>query len=950
MFKITKDTVLIRPENDYPGVNRVFDIFKEDLMKVFDSEPKEVSLSEASGSTYTTAIIAGTFGKGGLIDKLAEKESLSGKREVYSLFTVDDPIPGVKKALVAAGSDKRGTIYGLFEISRLCGVSPFINWSGVTPAVKEYVDIKAEDLKVSKEPSVKYRGIFINDEWPAFGNWATKRFGGVNAACYAEVFEMLLRLKGNYFWPAMWASVFSDDGPGLKSAILADELGIVMSTSHHEPCMRAGEEYSRVRGPESVYGDAWDFISNREGIIRFWEDGLKRNGRFENVITMGMRGERDTAIMGNATLAENIALLKDIIKTQNDLIRKHVNPDLTKVPRQIVLFTEVEKFYYGDENTPGLIDDPELDGITIMFSDNNHGYMRTLPTERMRDHKGGYGMYYHVDMHGGSYSYEWIGSTYLPRIQDQMLTAYDFGVKEIWVVNVGDIMTQELEISFLMDMAYDMDKFGRKNLNAAEGYVKGWIEEQFGCYFNDSDKGRIFDIIMTYTKILERRRHEIMNEKIYHPVHFGETYDLISECGRAMTECDRLLKSCPEKIKTGFYELVYYPAYGTLNLMKAWAASTLNRYMIEQNRNTANLWNDVIDKCIEDDKRVVDFFHTIADGKFYGQGLSEHFGFRSWNDNNNQLPLKVYCYPANNRRLLISKKDETWYLTGREYFQRSITITDFLRPDRDEIILELSCASRDEVSYKIHNDAEWLSFSKTEGTTRFTDEIKVTIDRNLLTHSEKCVVRITGEADIFVDITFMAVPKDFFINLIGDHNREVFVGIEGYTVMEAEHYASKHDTDTAKYELLKPYGVTGSAMKLFPNTVDAETLNDKPALEYKVYVQDEGDFDAEFVFAATTPVSSKPEQSYSVSVNGGEPVKVNTVWDTKREFHNSPQWSHETKTSTKKSVTKLHLSAGINTIRYCQLSPNLILERIVVAADIKNVPESYLGPLESYRV
>ena len=313
---------------------------------------------------------------------------------------------------------------------------------------------------VSRVPSVKYRGFFINDEWPAFGNWAKTHFGSMNAACYAPVFELLLRMKGNYLWPAMWNSNFSLDGPGLESAVLADELGVVMSTSHHEPCMRSGQEYSMVRGRGSIYGDAWDYIANPEGITRFWRDGLTRNKDFENVITLGMRGENDTAIMQHATLEENIQLIRNVLKTQNQLIREIINPDVRQVPRQIVFFSETEEFFYGSKETPGLIGDPELDGVTLMLSDNNHGSTRTLPSPEMRSHPGGYGMYYHMDMHGGPHSFEWVGATYLPKVWEEMTAAYEYGVREIWVTNIGDIGTQEFGLSYFLDLAYDIDVWG----------------------------------------------------------------------------------------------------------------------------------------------------------------------------------------------------------------------------------------------------------------------------------------------------------------------------------------------------------------------------------------------------------------------------------------------------------------------------------------------------------
>ena len=253
-----------------------------------------------------------------------------------------------------------------------------------------------------------------------------RHFGGVNAKMYEGVFELLLRLKGNYLWPAMWASCFAEDGPGLESAELADELGVVMGLSHHEPCLRHGEEYSHVRGKDSIYGDAWSFISNKEGITRFWRDGLKRNGHLENVITVGMRGERDSTILGaNATLKDNIDLLRDVLKTQEQLIKEEVNEDLTKVPRMLALYKEVEAYYYGDEKTPGLKEGcDELEDVILMLCDDNHGYLRSLPDEKMRRHPGGFGMYYHFDYHGGPISYEWINSTYLPVVYMLTNTIY----------------------------------------------------------------------------------------------------------------------------------------------------------------------------------------------------------------------------------------------------------------------------------------------------------------------------------------------------------------------------------------------------------------------------------------------------------------------------------------------------------------------------------------------
>ena len=716
-FTINHSVKLIGSSAEFTGVFRAANAVAEDLECVFGSFRTPVFLEEYHPEQPADAILFGTLGQSPVLSALEENsrltfDDLKNKREVYSIRCIDSPFPGIAKAIVIAGSDKRGTIYGLYHLSELCSVSPLRKWSGCEPKKQEQIILDIDHI-LSKEPSVKYRGIFINDEWPAFGNWSLARFGGVNAKCYEEIFELILRLKGNYLWPAMWASCFSLDGPGLANAELADEMGIVSSNSHHEPCMRAGAEYEKMRGKDSPYGDAWDFISNREGITRFWEDGLKRNAPFENVITMGMRGENDTAIMGNATLEQNIALLRDVLRTQNELIRKTINPNLEEVPRQIVLFTEVEKFYYGDENTPGLIGDPETDGICIMLSDSNFGYTRTLPSEQMRNHNGGYGMYYHVDMHGGAHAYEWVGTSLLPRMWEQLSTAYDYGVKDIWVVNVGDIATQELAISYFLDLAYDFDTYGTSNPNNTDAYIKNWAKKQFGGILDEIELSEISTVLRMYSQICERRKQEVMNDKVYHPVHFHETDELMEACDYIANVCTGIYNKYPIEQLTGFYELVYYPCMGTANLMKTWCRASKNNFCANQNRNEANVYADLIKEGIEYDRHLTDEFHRIAGGKFYGFGLSEHFGFTHWCEEGNKYPVRIYTEPANKTRMIVCKSDDTIFSVGKQWTQNTLTFHDFLRPDIESITLDIACGSRDEIEYTVSCDKPWLKASKT---------------------------------------------------------------------------------------------------------------------------------------------------------------------------------------------------------------------------------------------
>lgn len=946
-FTINSSVKLVGSFDEFAGVFRAAKAVAEDLECVFGTFDAPLILEDYKSAQTINAIIFGTLGKSSILSELEKNELLSfddikNKREVYSIHYVTAPFPGIANTIVIAGSDKRGTIYGLYHLSELCSVSPLRKWSGCEPQKQAQIILDIDHI-LSKEPSVKYRGIFINDEWPAFGNWSLTRFGGVNARCYEEIFEFILRLKGNYIWPAMWASCFSLDGPGIASAELADEMGIVVSSSHHEPCMRAGAEYEKMRGQDSPYGDAWDFISNKEGITRFWEDGLKRNAPFENVITMGMRGENDTAIMGNATLEQNIALLRDVLRTQNELIRKTINPNLEEVPRQIVLFTEVEKFYYGDENTPGLIGDPETDGICIMLSDSNFGYTRTLPSEQMRNHNGGYGMYYHIDMHGGAHAYEWVGTSLLPRMWEQLSTAYDYGVKDIWVVNVGDIATQELAISYFLDLAYNFDTYGTSNPNNTDTYIDSWVEMQFGGELDKTELHETSCVLKLYSQICERRKQEIMNDQVYHPVHFHETDELMEACDYITDICTKIYRKHPISKLTGFYELVYYPCMGTANLMKTWCLASKNSFYATQNRNEANLYADLIKEGIEFDRRLTEEFHQIADGKFCGFGLSEHFGFIHWCEEGNKYPVRIYTEPANKPRMIVSKSDDTAFSIGTQWTQKTLIFYDFLRPDVESITMDIACGSRDEIEYTIACDKPWLKVSKTHGRTALTDKITVSVDRTLLTRRDTATLTISEKSSSQVTVLIHADQRD-----LSTYSPMTFFEYDGYIAMEAEHFYKKYNASDATFKLLKPYGKTGSAMKVYPTLADFTSEEERPYLEFLFEACTEGTYHLELYYGPSTPVTDEQKMLAGININDSEITIFNTVNNPDRPYFLSPQWTAEAYNNVKTYKCNIPCKAGINSLKYYHISPNLALERIVLYPEGTLLPKSYLGPKESY--
>lgn len=696
-------------EENFSGVKKIIETVAKDVQLVTGTMPKLCAIknyaddctnadnafcADASASTnscngtYTDfAVICLTVGKSILLQKLVKQNALDisdlkNKNECFKRVFVKDAIPNVKNALVIIGSDKRGTIYGLFSISSAIGVSPYVNWANVLPAHQDTINFDETFALTSKEPSVKYRGFFINDEWPCFGNWCNKRFGGVNAKMYALVFELLLRFNGNYLWPAMWASCFAEDGPGLASAELADELGIVMGLSHHEPCLRHGEEYSKVRGKNSVYGDAWNFITNREGIIRFWRDGLKRNGHLENVITMGMRGERDSAIMGEkSTLADNIALLKDVITTQNELIKECVNADLQKVPRMLALYKEVEPFFYGTKDTKGLIGDKILDDIILLLCDDNHGYLRTVPNQKMRAHKAGYGMYYHFDYHGEPVSYEWTNSTYLPRVKEQMTSAYENGIQSLWIVNVGDLGLQEFALGYFMALAYDYDTWGKVDGLSTEDFTRQWMKTQFTNCFDDKDLDTLANAFTAYTRINHNRKPEHLGVDIYHASHFGEAENLLKECKRIIATIDDLYARCPANQKDAFYFLVYYNVVASLNLQIMWIYATWNKYLSLRGILAANNCADAVKTCLAKDEELKNTLHTINDGAWDGFALASHIGFCHWNDEECKNPVLHTVVPVAKKRLVAGLVDDTSFTSGGDWTKKVLHAYIYAKTD-----------------------------------------------------------------------------------------------------------------------------------------------------------------------------------------------------------------------------------------------------------------------------
>ncbi|QIK55455.1 glycosyhydrolase [Dysgonomonas sp. HDW5B] len=591
---------ILTDDSDYKGVLRAVNDLKEDFRKVTGNTPQQ--------GAAKFALIIGTVGKSATIDKLIqtgkiEAKDLTGKNEKYILKTVMNPIDGVDAALVIGGSDKRGTIYGIYELSSQIGVSPWYYWADVPVVNQKNLYVKPGTY-TEGEPAVQYRGIFLNDEAPALTGWSKATFGGFNHQFYEKVFELILRLKGNFLWPAMWGSAFYDDDP--LNGPLADEYGIVMGTSHHEPMALAQQDWKR-RGE-----GAWDYKKNGEVLRKFWTSGIERAKDWESLITIGMRGDGDEPMSEES----NIDLLQKIVKDQRTIISKVTGKKAETVPQVWALYKEVQDYYDKGMRVP--------DDITLLLCDDNWGNVRKLPDLNAPKRKGGYGMYYHFDYVGGPRNYKWINVSQVQRIWEQMNLTYQYGVDKIWVVNVGDLKPMEYPISFFLDMAWNTNRFNADNLVQ---HTEEWCAQQFGeKYAKESAR-----LINLYTKYNRRVTPELLNEKTYSLKNYNEFETVVNDYRNLVIDAMRLYNVIPNNYKDAFDQLVLFPINACSNLYEMYFAVAKNRYYAEIQDVQANYWADKAKECFERDSILtVHYNQNISGGKWAHMMDQIRIGYTYW--------------------------------------------------------------------------------------------------------------------------------------------------------------------------------------------------------------------------------------------------------------------------------------------------------------------------------
>ena len=591
--------------NDDEGVRMAIQSLQADFKAVTDNAPMLTSdLLRQTSPCIIVGTLQSQFIQPLLKSGKIQKKDIQGKTEKYLLQVVDKPVAGVSQALVIAGSDKRGAIYGIYELSRQMGVSPWYWFADVPVAHQDNIYIK-KGIYTDGEPKVRWRGIFINDEWPSFGNWAVEHFGGINSKCYQHIFELMLRLKANYMWPAMWGSAFYDDDK--ENGPLASKMGIVMGTSHHEPMALAQQDWKRRKG----HGK-WSFTSNHDEMMDFWRGGVERAKNWETMYTVGMRGDGDEAMEDKAS----VSLMEQIVKEQRQLLEQVTGKKAQDIPQVWALYKEVQDFYDQGMQVP--------DDIILLLCDDNWGNIRRLPElGTAKNRKGGFGMYYHVDYVGGPRNSKWINVSPIPRLWEQMNLTYQYGVDQMWILNVGDLKPMEYPIQFFLDMAWNPDQFNAQNL---QQHSVAFCRSIFGDQYAEESAR----LLRTYAKFNRRVTPELLNMRTYSVANYREWERVDGEYNQLALDAEALGRKLPQNLQDAWFQLIGYPIIAMSNLYDMYYAQAMNQRLAKKNDPMANGWAKRVEECFKRDAALADQYHKMNGGKWNHMMDEQYIGYKSW--------------------------------------------------------------------------------------------------------------------------------------------------------------------------------------------------------------------------------------------------------------------------------------------------------------------------------
>jgi len=915
---------------DHWLVRKAADWLCKDIQKVTDLTPLLLSRIPTQA---TDLIIIGSLDRSPLIRQLANAgkinvTTLKGKWESYSYQVILHPFKGIGKALVIIGSDKRGTAYGALELSREMGVSPWYWWADV-PVRKQNALYLHHAPYFSGSPGVKYRGIFINDEAPAFSGWTRATFGGVNHLVYEKMFELLLRLKANYLWPAMWGNAFNDDDT--LNPILADQYGIVMGTSHHEPMLRAQQEWKR-------YGTgAWNYVTNAPVLQDFWKKGIQHMGTHESIVTVGMRGDGDMPM----TEGSNIALLEKIVADQRRIIGEVTGKNPADVPQSWALYKEVQDYYDKGMRVP--------DDVTLLLCDDNWGNIRKLPKPGSPERRGGYGIYYHFDYVGDPRNYKWLNTNSIPRVWEQMKLAYDNEVRQIWIVNVGDLKPMELPISFFLDYAWSPSEWP---IDRVEAYARNWAAEQFGPLH----AAAIGHILSEYTFYNSRRKPELLSPGTYSLTAYREAEKVVAQYNTLTTQAEELYAEMAAADRDAFYELVLYPVKACANLNELYVSAARNHWYALQGRAATNALADSVRARFAEDSLLSHEYNTVlAGGKWTHMMDQTHIGYTHWQEPRvNSMPA-VQTIPLRDTAEMGVAVEGADSAAGATAASTTLPLFSVYSPGRHYI--DIFNKGTIPFEYHISASAPWVRITAADGRVKDEQRVWISIDmRKAPEGKQGAALLVTGPSGQSLTVRLalqgaLADPLGAAVPSVG------FVEDQGYAAMNADHYTRAVNTSAVHWVRIARVGKIGTGMTPARTTAHdpgahttahdpgahttAHDRTDSSYLEYAFYTFDTGVANLQAYCAPTLDYENTRGRRFAVSIDNG-PL---TILHLPAE-QTGPVWSSLVGDNIAIVGTSIHLSRqGPHILRYWKVDPGVVLEKIVL--DLGGAKACYLGPPET---
>lgn len=901
-------------DKDHKGVQKIIGHLVSDLEQVTGQQPK--LLQAMSNQRQASLILVGTLGKSKWIKQLVETkklkvEKLEGQWEKFYIATIEQPFPNVEQAVVIVGADKRGTIYGVYDLCEKIGVSPWNWWADVPVVKRDFIGIHP-GLYTDGVPKVKYRGIFINDEAPALSGWVHERYGGFNHKFYEKVFELILRLKGNYLWPAMWGRAIYDDDP--LSPPLADEMGVVIGTSHHEPLMRAHVEWDRYGKGE------WNYERNPEVLQEFWREGIRRMGANESIVTIGMRGDGDKPMSD----AANIALLENIIKDQREIIVKETGKAITATPQIWALYKEVQEYYDKGMRAP--------DDVILLLCDDNWGNIRKLPKPGNKIHPGGYGIYYHFDYVGGPRNYKWINTNNIPRIWEQMHLAWEHGVDQIWIVNVGDIKPMELPTSFFLDMAWNPELMDHGKMVE---YTTNWAAQQFDGF----QTKKTVHLLDTYSKFNSRRKPELLNIPSYSLTQYDEAQRIVEDYQKLERDAYEILHSIPTDYFDSFYQLVYFPIAASANLNALYLAHNLNQWYAEQGRASTNKWAEKVRQHFRRDS-LLTYYHNkiLADGKWNHFMDQTHIGYTYWQQPRyntmpevKELPLKTngnlgVWLPLQPKAL---RADSFYHLPVLDPNLQSTTFIELFNTGQWPLDFALSC------------NKPWVELTSFSGKVVAELRIPVAVNWDLLGKQEDTAIITIHSADGKAQKVELTAKKPTYpVGFKG------YVESNGVISIKAEEGFQTQPGNGLDWQVIHGIGRVGDGVRAFPGTIQIkpDALSaDSPHFHYDFFTEEGGSFDIELWISPTLDFYDKGGLLTAVSLDDQKP-KVLNVHDPEKGFN----WYRVVSDQVNVVQTNLEIPAGQHQLKIWHLDPGIVYERIIIKRK-GLVEDTYLGPPKSLK-